>query len=443
MINSTPYASGLSPNSGIYRPAFSKTKYKYGAAETRMTYHKYDAVGNPVFQSKDNVSRVCYLWSYDRLYPIAQIINASYDTVEAILTGPAIDNFATLAAPSYAQINTFVNQLRNDPRMSKAMITSYSYDPLFGMTSETDVNGKTTYYEYDYLGRLHVVKDKDLNVVKVICYNYAGQATDCSIQRLTGSRLFYYGSTKTTACSAPGAPPQTVQIKAAYYRSQIAGIDSGTIKYYRDAAMTQLLETGYYVDSPATVSGSTLYYYIVNGEVIYTATCGSADPFLLGYRTTWQSSNMCDGTFPIEAIFTLGQAPLVLNAYCFSDPQLTTHVADGYYILEDKYYHIVSGQVVSVDYCQPPSTKVLVRDPNFQDVCDAQTFGTYTVYYRGAFDEGTVLYANSAMTTTLGRGHYSDRSSVITVNSNGSISIKMTCTEAANLPPSQVPAPIP
>ena len=56
-----------------------------------------------------------------------------------------------------------------------AQMTTYTYDPLVGMTSSTDAKGETTYYEYDVFSRLMNIKDKDGNIIKSYTYHYQGQ----------------------------------------------------------------------------------------------------------------------------------------------------------------------------------------------------------------------------------------------------------------------------
>jgi YD repeat-containing protein len=75
---------------------------------------------------------------------------------------------------------TFRNQLNNLRNIPGALVTTYTYKPLVGITSKTDPNGITTYYEYDNFNRLIVIRDKDNKVLKKICYNYAGQPGACT-----------------------------------------------------------------------------------------------------------------------------------------------------------------------------------------------------------------------------------------------------------------------
>lgn len=62
-----------------------------------------------------------------------------------------------------------------------AQMATFTYDPLVGMTSSTDINNKVTHYEYDGFGRLLLVRDENKDILKKICYNYQGQQVDCTI----------------------------------------------------------------------------------------------------------------------------------------------------------------------------------------------------------------------------------------------------------------------
>ena len=64
---------------------------------------------------------------------------------------------------------------------STAQLSTYTYRPMVGMTSSIDPKGYTSYYTYDGLGRLATVLDKDKNVLRRYCYNYAGQSQSCAL----------------------------------------------------------------------------------------------------------------------------------------------------------------------------------------------------------------------------------------------------------------------
>ncbi|WP_158288515.1 RHS repeat domain-containing protein [Mucilaginibacter psychrotolerans] len=62
---------------------------------------------------------------------------------------------------------------------AEAMMTTFTYKPLVGLTSVTDQSGRTTTYEYDNFNRLSFIKDLNGNIIKAFCYNYRGQQTNC------------------------------------------------------------------------------------------------------------------------------------------------------------------------------------------------------------------------------------------------------------------------
>ena len=58
----------------------------------------------------------------------------------------------------------YIDEIRICPQ--DAQMTTYTYLPGIGITSQTDVNGNTTYYEYDSLGRLVTIKDNERHLLK-------------------------------------------------------------------------------------------------------------------------------------------------------------------------------------------------------------------------------------------------------------------------------------
>jgi YD repeat-containing protein len=135
-------------------------------------FDQYDEKYNLSEQHMESASRTCYIWSYNRLYPIAEIKNADYATIESILGGSvAVSSFAA-SNPTDVVVNTLINTLRNSALLKDAQITSYTYKPLVGMTSSTDAKGMTTYYEYDAFQRLKAVKDQNGNILKQTDYHY-------------------------------------------------------------------------------------------------------------------------------------------------------------------------------------------------------------------------------------------------------------------------------
>jgi YD repeat-containing protein len=65
-----------------------------------------------------------------------------------------------------------INNLRSNPSFSNAFITTYTYNPLVGVTTLTDPKGDQITYSYDGLGRLQNVKDKDGNILSETEYHF-------------------------------------------------------------------------------------------------------------------------------------------------------------------------------------------------------------------------------------------------------------------------------
>lgn len=141
--------------------------------ESRINYHKYDDAGNALSVSQEKGSKICYVWGYGKSKPIAEIKNAEYATVEAVLGGAgAINTFCSSYTKTDTEVRSFLAALSTDTRLKDAQVTTFTYDLLVGTTSQTDPKGMTTYYEYDNFQRLKSVKDQDGNIIKSHDYHY-------------------------------------------------------------------------------------------------------------------------------------------------------------------------------------------------------------------------------------------------------------------------------
>jgi YD repeat-containing protein len=99
--------------------------------------------------------------------------------LEKVFDVPADVTQLNVRVDNYGGGSVWFDDIRLHPAAAK--MTSYTYDPLVGVTSQSDINSRPTLYEYDAFGRLAVIRDKDNNVIKKICYNYAGQSNTCAI----------------------------------------------------------------------------------------------------------------------------------------------------------------------------------------------------------------------------------------------------------------------
>jgi len=134
--------------------------------EDRIQFHNYDQFGNPLEISKPGGVHIVYIWGYNHTLPVAKIENTTYDDIESLI------EFGTDFSIANSLSNNQEMALRSIPG---AMVTTYKYDPMVGITSITDPRGYTIYYEYDDFNRLEYVIDNDLNILSKNEYNYRTQ----------------------------------------------------------------------------------------------------------------------------------------------------------------------------------------------------------------------------------------------------------------------------
>lgn len=132
-----------------------------------LVYHDYDNNGNPLEVSNAHGTHISYVWGYNRQYVVAKLENA----IQAQILDLNIDDAVINDVSTTDNImRSELNKLRDG--LPSAMVTTYTYDPLIGVTSITDPKGYTVYYEYDGFNRLEHVKDAEGNILSKNEYNY-------------------------------------------------------------------------------------------------------------------------------------------------------------------------------------------------------------------------------------------------------------------------------
>ncbi|MGH2666741.1 DUF5977 domain-containing protein [Flavobacterium sp.] len=255
-----------------------------GNLEKKITYNQYDEKANVLQYTVENGIPVSIIWGYNKTLPIAKIENVAYNVIPA----GTIANLQSLSNDDNDNCmsgNCTEQLLRNDlnafrAAFPNAFITTYTYNPLVGVTSITDPKGIPSYYEYDSSGRLKFVKDYELNVLQKYCYNYKGQQTDCSDNTSTSEYIYKSvarsGSFTKNNCPAGGTGQSFNYSQAAgAYTSTIsqADADSKGLALFNANGRANANANGYCTFKSIALSGSFTKNNCAAGGV------GSSVPF--------------------------------------------------------------------------------------------------------------------------------------------------------------------
>lgn len=161
------YQTAVPTGTQVLKSTFLNSPATY--YQPRINFN-YDAVHNNLVEEfKTGDVHTVYLWGYQSAFPLAKVEGSTYAAVSSLVNQNNLDLPGT-----DQQLQTYLNSsLRTN--LSGAMVTTYTYYPLIGMTSATDPRGYTLSYEYDALGRLRDIKDMNGNIVKTFDYHYMGQ----------------------------------------------------------------------------------------------------------------------------------------------------------------------------------------------------------------------------------------------------------------------------
>lgn len=134
----------------------------------------YDRRCDVKYAETDSLDKVTYLWGYRNQYPVAKIQGASYEEVSHWIGDAMVTKLAETA--SQDSISMLLENMRDVLASYPVLTSTYTYEPMKGMKSETLPNGSKKFYEYDQSGRLIYIRDNNGRIVQSFMYVYAQKA---------------------------------------------------------------------------------------------------------------------------------------------------------------------------------------------------------------------------------------------------------------------------
>lgn len=164
----TTYNNLLLPNA-VYSAKFPNGNTDItgvGNLEKKIIFNQYDDRGNILQYTLEGSIPTAIIWGYNKTKPIAKIENAAYTDVQNY-----VSNLQTKSdTGTETDLLTSLSSLRNV--LPNAMVTTYTYLPMIGISTVTDPKGNTTTYSYDEFNRLKTIKDAQGHIVSENQYHF-------------------------------------------------------------------------------------------------------------------------------------------------------------------------------------------------------------------------------------------------------------------------------
>lgn len=467
-------------STGVLPPSSSPAQYSADTHyQTVLTYAQYDNKGNLLEYIPRNGIKTSYIWGYDLVYPIAEVINAdsssiAYSSFEEDGKGKwtysgSVTSDATsptgkkcynlsggnitksgLASNTYivsywgksgsATVNSssptktgrsfgswtyyehevtgtsitisgsvYIDEVRLYPK--DGLMTTYTYAPLIGMTSQCDPNNRIIYYQYDNFNRLLLARDQDYNILKKICYNYSGQPEDCGVPFYNVQKSGNF--TRNNCASGGTGSSVNYTVSASTYSSTIS-----------QAAADQLAQDDVDANgqSYANSHGTCTFYSVSKSGNFTRNNCGSG---YTGSTVTYTvPANTYNSTTSQAAADALAQNDVDTNGQGYANSNGTCTANLLYVEIDYDNVHYVGSNLVAdvVAYVYsdsgfsiPYTVSSLTVNYTKYDACSSNTSGSInitsasskmighnvTISYMSGGDECDILYSLDA-----GTGYY-------------------------------------
>lgn len=169
----TVYAKNGVTNNMILPVSVQKfDKDNSASSKNTIDYNQYDVKGNVLqYTSKGSVP-TAIIWGYNNTLPIAKIEGVTYQQAVSLAADIIAKSDLDVDAGTEKELMTALDTFRNQNALKNYSITTYTYDPLIGITTVTPSTGLRGFYKYDSAGRLQSIVDANGNILKEMDYNY-------------------------------------------------------------------------------------------------------------------------------------------------------------------------------------------------------------------------------------------------------------------------------
>ncbi|WP_353151659.1 hypothetical protein [Chryseobacterium sp.] len=152
-----------------------------GSLKTSIRYDAYDAKGNVTQYTtvSDEASGAgiptTMIWGYNAAYPIASIEGATLNDIGSLAGDIITKSNQDTDNASEKVLLQALDAFRTHASLKNFHITTYTYNPLVGITSSTPPTGIREMYQYDRRNRLQYIIDVNGNMIKDYRYNIKPQ----------------------------------------------------------------------------------------------------------------------------------------------------------------------------------------------------------------------------------------------------------------------------
>ncbi len=150
-------------------PSFNRYQITQKSENEYITRMEYDTDGNMVSTVQVTPGTIAnnqwdsFIYGYDNRFVVAKLTGIKYSDIPPALIADIKSATSQAITPaSITAVETALNALRNssDANVAAAQITTYTYNPVYGVLSMTDPKGYSVYTEYDAFGRVKLTKEK-------------------------------------------------------------------------------------------------------------------------------------------------------------------------------------------------------------------------------------------------------------------------------------------